>query len=660
MNLNKTPPGFKPNAGALGRVVDNTTYVGFVKYNQDVQRMGRLGVYIPELGGDPRDPESWFTVSYASPFAGATSAHKTVKDSKTMDGSQTSYGMWMVPPDLENEVLVTFVNGNTARGFWFACVWQQNMNHMVPGLASNITTEPPDKQTQCGSLPPVTEYNKNSTVNADEPQRPVFAPLATGLSKQGLFSDLERGVSSTSARREAPSHVFGFLTPRGNSIHVDDNPVNEFIRMRTRSGAQVLVHETTGYVYINSKDGNSWIEVSDVGIDIYSAGAVSVRTEGTLNLHADKDVNLEADGNLNLRAGKNITMQAPGTMNVLTNGGLILETGGKASINAGSDVLFASGGALRLGAAGDISQASGGMNVRSASVIHDNTSTAAPAPSPAAPTLPTATTVASTTGSPPCYAEASRQSITNRFPSHEPWGGHPKRGIAIPETHDAIAASPEEVGTPNQVTGSGKVLPEAIPADTSPKTTACNAKISQTVLTAIRAAAGKTGMDFGILMAVCHQESSFNPSAGASTSSAKGLYQFTSGTWASVWKQYGAANQVGQSDWFDARSNALLGAYFSRDNGNLLRKQGIDPVSAADYYMVHFLGVGGGPKFLKAVKSDPNTLCSTVVSAAGINANRSIFIKNGQMQTVGQVYNYFRNKLDPLAKCYEKYKTPAA
>ena len=47
-------------------------YIGYVKSNTDVQKMGRLQVWIPEFGSQEKDASGWFTISYSSPFAGAT------------------------------------------------------------------------------------------------------------------------------------------------------------------------------------------------------------------------------------------------------------------------------------------------------------------------------------------------------------------------------------------------------------------------------------------------------------------------------------------------------------------------------------------------------------------------------------------------------------
>jgi len=55
--------------------------------------------------------------------------------------------------------------------------------------------------------------------------------------------------------------------------------------------------------------------------------------------------------------------------------------------------------------------------------------------------------------------------------------------------------------------------------------------IDSEVLSGIRQASKKTGVDFGYLMAQAAQESSFQPAVKAATSSATGLYQFLDSTW---------------------------------------------------------------------------------------------------------------------------------
>ena len=272
-------------------------YIGFVREVNDDARMGRLMVWIPELsGGNGQDRSTWFTVRYCSPFAGATSVYDNKPNSNSYKDSQRSYGMWFVPPDLDNEVIVAFVNGDSSNGIWMGCLYQHNMNNMVPGISGDHGV----------SDIPVVEYNKRNTVSGDPDQskRPEFAPLRDQLIKQGLNTDTVRGITSASARRNDPiNSAYGFLTPGGSQIVFDDNPSNAYIRFRTVNGAQVLINDNTGSIYMNSVDGKNWVELSAGGeIDIYAQADISIRSNGSLNLRADLDINMEAGRSIYMKA----------------------------------------------------------------------------------------------------------------------------------------------------------------------------------------------------------------------------------------------------------------------------------------------------------------------------------------------------------------------
>ena len=246
-----SPSSYDLNLPGRGTLQDKI-YVGFVKYLDDTSRMGRLKVWIPELSGDPNDENAWFIVNYCTPFAGATNILDNTNNT-TLAGTQKSYGMWFVPPDINNEVVCAFINGDPARGIWFGCLYQQNMNHMVPGIPGQNST----------AALPVGEYNKKVTQNNQQvPNRPPYSPLADALVKQGLDADVLRGVSDSGARRKDPINgVYGILTPGGSQFVFDDNPANTYIRLRTQNGAQILINDTTGFVYLNSVDGKNWISM---------------------------------------------------------------------------------------------------------------------------------------------------------------------------------------------------------------------------------------------------------------------------------------------------------------------------------------------------------------------------------------------------------------
>ena len=294
-----------PGRGTL----QDKIYVGFVKNAVDAQSMGRLQVWIPELNGDPTDPSGWFIVNYCTPFGGATNVYQNTNQNN-YSGTQKSYGFWFVPPDINNEVVCAFINGDPGRGIWLGCLYQQNMNSMVPGIPgqdSNATL-------------PATEYNKNvNHTNINNPDQPLYTPLSDALVKQGLDQDTLRGVSSSGARRISPAlSVNGILTPGGSQFVLDDDPSNTFIRLRTQNGAQIIINDTSGFIYLNSVDGKNWISMDAGGkIDVYAYSDISIRSQGSLNLRADQDVNIEAGQNINIKARGSAA--APLVANPLSN-----------------------------------------------------------------------------------------------------------------------------------------------------------------------------------------------------------------------------------------------------------------------------------------------------------------------------------------------------
>src|SRR6476659_9898917 len=75
----------------------------------------------------------------------------------------------------------------------------------------------------------------------------------------------------------------------------------------------------------------------------------------------------------------------------------------------------------------------------------------------------------------------------------------------------------------------------------------------------IRQAASTTGASFEYLLATAKMESNFNPKAAASTSSARGLFQFIDQTWLGTVKE--ARAQLGYGAYADAISKSASGTY---------------------------------------------------------------------------------------------------
>ena len=303
-----------------GRVPMYTgVYLGFVKKNDDVQRNGRLSIWIPELGSAPDNPDGWVLASYCSPFAGSTNVKSISKTNiEAFDTTQTSYGFWMVPPDLNNQVLVMFINGDSSRPIWIGCFYGEYANEMIPGMASNSKNwQYPGKQI------PVAEYNRwdTSVTNPDRAFKPYEKVKFKGVGNQGLIKDRARGTTTSSARREAPSNVYGILTPGppidpdvpqenirrkgGSSLVMDDGIGTEYVQLATKTGAQIRIDETNGFVYLINRDGTAWIEMDkDGNIDIFGAKNISMRSQRDFNIRADRNVNIEAGQNVFIKAAK--------------------------------------------------------------------------------------------------------------------------------------------------------------------------------------------------------------------------------------------------------------------------------------------------------------------------------------------------------------------
>ena len=337
-------------------------YLGIVKGNKDPARMGRLKVHIPSMSktSDPSDAQL-VTCDYLMPFYG-TKGEQYAKGAGTeYADSQHSYGFWAVPPDIGTKVLVIFAEGKLEQAYWIGCVQDPFTNHMTPGIASSTNTndaldgtfEGPDagyqddKQSKYGTKNvPSGELNRNrqgalQNDNYESIPKPIH-PFAETLLKQGLSADDIRGNTSSSARRETPSQVFGISTPgrldtsttkekvgakdsiaqeyvtrkTGHTFVMDDGAedgTNQLTRLRTASGHQLLMHDTDGVVYLANGSGKAFIEMDRDGtISVYSDGGINMSTSRDFNLHSETNINFHAKGTINFTSENHLALNAEG------------------------------------------------------------------------------------------------------------------------------------------------------------------------------------------------------------------------------------------------------------------------------------------------------------------------------------------------------------
>jgi Transglycosylase SLT domain len=207
--------------------------------------------------------------------------------------------------------------------------------------------------------------------------------------------------------------------------------------------------------------------------------------------------------------------------------------------------------------------------------------------------------------------------------------------------------------------------------DTSNATAAAGVDPSRVrVAGAIKQAASSSGTSFQYLLTTAKMESDFNPTAGASTSSAHGLFQFIDQTWLATVKEAGA--QFGYGNYADMISKSSDGSYSIADPTarKAIMKLRDDPTVASamaaaltqsnsfrltgmigrrpsdsELYMAHFMGVGGAAKLIANAEDNPQASAARLFPNAAA-ANRSIFYDraSGRARSVSEVYSVLQQR----------------
>jgi len=446
----------RSNPNQQGSIKDSGPYEARITSHLDGKYMGTLEVELlrsVDPGMDSLEANQRVQVEYLNPFYGVTN-YAGVTKNNDYTSSQQSYGMWFIPPDIGNIVLVIFVEGNINKGYWIGCVQAENQNFMIPdGRPATTFTDTIGNITDIGKKLPVGEYNKELLINslnlldATKNLKPINTDFKNVLQNQGLLTDEIRGLTTTSARREAPSSVFGVSTPgpldkRGNargkggryysrlggsSIVMDDGddkflrktsaatgpseyvnkttdivtpadetiPHNELVRIRTRTGHQILLHNSEDLIYIGNAAGTTWIEMTANGkLDIFSQDSVSIHTQTDFNFKADRDVNIEAGRSINMKAMNSITEETLGSHRITVGSNQTITVAANQTISVGSTNHYADGN----------------INLDTGGVINLNNNKAVK-------TEPTPLSTHTNPGE-------SSGNIMKRVPQHEPWPQH--------------------------------------------------------------------------------------------------------------------------------------------------------------------------------------------------------------------------------------------
>jgi hypothetical protein len=192
---------------------------------------------------------------------------------------------------------------------------------------------------------------------------------------------------------------------------------------------------------------------------------------------------------------------------------------------------------------------------------------------------------------------------------------------------------------------------------------------AESVLSALRGAADQTGADFDYLLNTAMRESSLNPDAKASTSSATGLFQFVEQTWLGTLQRHGADHGLGQ--YANSITLGKDGHYSVADKG--LRREILalrkDPkiaslmageltndmrtdmetslgrgVSAGELYVAHFLGPQSAVKMIRTAETSPGTTAASLFADAAQSNSTIFYARNGQARSVASVLEALKSR----------------
>jgi hypothetical protein len=271
---------------------------------------------------------------------------------------------------------------------------------------------------------------KKASIGTKQSLTPTSVPVSRLGGTQFVMDDGdERFVRATPAK-DGPVKYIDLLngTVAGTNEKTNEKgdptiPYNEYFRVRTRTGHQILMHNSEDLIYIGNARGTTWIELTSNGkIDIFAQDSISIHTENDLNIVADRDINMEAGRNINMKASKtfageesgSIRMEAAKDFTVLCakNGKITvveenfeLKTGKNNNFTAGEDTNILSGKrhyetATRIDMNGPAAKAAAEVEQLSR---HENPTTSVGA------------------GWSSKYQSGTVERIVKRVPMHEPW-----------------------------------------------------------------------------------------------------------------------------------------------------------------------------------------------------------------------------------------------
>ncbi|MEZ5775477.1 MAG: lytic transglycosylase domain-containing protein [Hyphomicrobiaceae bacterium] len=189
------------------------------------------------------------------------------------------------------------------------------------------------------------------------------------------------------------------------------------------------------------------------------------------------------------------------------------------------------------------------------------------------------------------------------------------------------------------------------------------ADLPQQIAIALSLASSSTGADLNYLLQTASRESSFQVDAAASTSTARGLFQFIEETWIRTIKDDGArfglgayAERIVKTDegrYYvpdaadrkkilalrdDPHISAMMAGVYAQRNADFIAQTIGRQPTTGELYIAHFLGPSDAARLIVLTSERPSAAAAGFFPRAAAS-NRSIFYRAGHARTVREVYD---------------------
>ncbi len=432
--------------------------IGYVVNNEDPLQMGRVQVRCFAFNDEPDDDDSLPWAFVASPHIGITQYNEF---DTTGNGTMQLHGL-LATPAIGSIAIVAGIFGTSQCRVCLGFICEEFVHDSFPNGAYAINQEKMNgPSSSYGDLmEPLTTF-ANVAFGPWSPtnyerisrgyDRPAGAVNATTKhnSKRDDTSEtdtmtfkmesgdvvVEQGYTndpSMPGTISKTNNVYGWRTPSGHVVYMCDDIKSSRIKLTTIKGSQILLDDTNERIYINTAEGNNWIEMDfDGNVDVFSKANVSIRSAKNINLtadekilftakqgihlHSDTEIRATSMLNTNINVGTDLSMTSNNTFeNVLTSKQSIIDQSciikstnnhiiAQTVILQGSDTSITTN-SLKMG--GNSVDVTGSGSIKmTGGAIHLNGPGAAAPSSATDPTNPT---------NPVSF-------WTNRVPDHEPW-----------------------------------------------------------------------------------------------------------------------------------------------------------------------------------------------------------------------------------------------